>query len=89
MEKQAMATLQAGACGPTHHTSRHPNGTLVPLMKEVETVNVAATRQRVPRAVQAWLGGTARQLCWGSWGNIWSGTKCHVDVVDELCRKPH
>lgn len=50
MEKQAMLppAPQAGRCGPTHHTSRHPNGTLVPLMKELEIVNVAATCQRVP-----------------------------------------
>ena len=33
--KQAMAT-QAGTDAPTHHTSRHPNGTFVPLM-EAET----------------------------------------------------
>lgn len=36
-KKQAMAT-QAERNAPTHHTSRHPNGTFVPLMKEAETV---------------------------------------------------
>lgn len=51
MEKQAMLPpAQAGTCGPTHHTSRHPDGTLVPLMKEVEIVTAAATCQRVPCA---------------------------------------
>lgn len=41
---------QAGTCVSTHHTSRHPDGTLVPLMKEVETVSVADTCQSVPCA---------------------------------------
>lgn len=37
MKKQAMAT-QAGRHEPTHHTSRHPNGTFVPLMKDAEII---------------------------------------------------
>lgn len=47
MEKQVMAP-QAGTHEATHHTSRHPDGTLVPLMKEVEIVSVAVTWQSVP-----------------------------------------
>lgn len=47
LEKQVMAP-QAGTHEATHHTSRHPDGTLVPLMKEVEIVSVAVTWQSVP-----------------------------------------
>lgn len=36
--RQAGTKKQAERNAPTHHTSRHPNGTFVPLMKEAETV---------------------------------------------------
>lgn len=34
--KQAVSAKQEHA--PTHHTSRHPNGAFVPLVKEAETI---------------------------------------------------
>lgn len=42
MEEQATDT-QADRHAPTYHTSRHPNGTFVPLMKEEETVRCGWT----------------------------------------------
>lgn len=52
-KKQATAT-QAGTNAPTHHTSRHPNGTFVPLMKEAETIRCGWSRASVGRT--PWAG---------------------------------
>lgn len=46
MKKQAMAT-QAGTNAPTHHTSRNPNGTFVPLTKEAETIRCGWSRASI------------------------------------------